>query len=95
MQHTRHKDYRLLLQKFMRKKEVAKTDPESFDPAYYWYGMNRYGNMPLLEELEGREVDQIDTIVIAIDTSASTRRHHVAKFLTETVNMLRQKEYSG
>ena len=93
LRHAKRRDYRLLLQKFMRRKEVARVDPESFDPAYYWYGMMRYQNMPLLEELEGREVEQIDTIVIAIDTSASTRRHHVAKFLSETVNILRQREY--
>ncbi len=46
-----------------------------------------------MEELEGREVKQIENLVIAIDTSASTRRHHVSKFLSQIIEMLRQKEY--
>ena len=91
--HARRRDYRLLLEKFMRHREVAETDPESFDPAYYWYGFSHYGNMPLIEELEGKETARIENLVIAIDTSASTRRHHVVKFLSETVAMLRNKEY--
>ena len=32
----------------------------------------------------------METLVIAIDTSASTKRKHVEKFLTETVGLLRQ-----
>ncbi|MBR1634871.1 MAG: hypothetical protein IJ682_07425 [Lachnospiraceae bacterium] len=90
LKHTAHRDFRALLEKYMVRREVASVDPEAFDVAYYQYGMERYGNMPLIEELEGREEKRLETLVIAIDTSASTKRTHVEKFLTETVGLLRQ-----
>lgn len=92
LKHTAHRDFRALLEKYMVRREVASVDPDAFDVAYYQYGMERYGNMPLIEELEGREEKRLETLVIAIDTSASTKRHHVEKFLNETVGLLRQSE---
>lgn len=85
-------DYRKLLESFMIRREVAKIDPDAFDLAYYTYGMEMYGNMPLIEELEGKEETAIDTIVIAIDTSASTRSKHVKRFLDETYSLLGKSE---
>ena len=90
--HQKRRDYRRLLEKYMIRREVAEVDPDAFDPAYYHYGMERYGNMPLIEELEGREVRRLETMVIAIDTSASTRREQVGRFVEETVSMLRREE---
>lgn len=92
LKHTAHRDFRALLEKYMVRREVASVDPNAFDVAYYQYGMERYGNMPLIEELEGREEKRLETLVIAIDTSASTKRNHVEKFLNETVGLLRQSE---
>ncbi len=93
LRHTAHRDYHKLLEKYMIPREVCRIDPEYFDIAYYQYGMKMYGDMPLIEELEGREEKRIFTLIIAIDTSASTRRKHVIRFLNETVAILRQSEY--
>lgn len=89
---AKHRDYRSLLEKYMVRREVASIDPEEFDMAYYCYGMERYGNMPLIEELEGREEKRLETLVIALDTSASTKRKHIIRFITETAAILRQHE---
>ncbi len=88
----RQRDYRSLLEKYMVRREVAATDPEEFDLAYYCYGMDRYGNMPLIEELEGREEKRMDALVIALDTSASTKRKHIQKFITETAGILNEHD---
>ena len=93
IRHTPHRDFRALLEKYMVRRETATVDPDAFDVAYYQYGMQRYGNMPLIEEQEGREETRLETIVIAIDTSASTKRRHVERFLSETVGLLRQRSY--
>lgn len=85
-------DYASLLESFMVRREVAGIDPESFDIAYYTYGMEMYGNMPLIEELEGKEEKALDTLAIAIDTSASTRAAHVKRFLDETYSLLCQSD---
>ena len=86
------KSYRHLLERFMQRREVAKVDPDAFDLAYYTYGMNLYGDMPLMEEQEGREETRLESLVIAIDTSASTKQKHVKKFLEETFTLLRGKD---
>lgn len=50
-----------------------------------------YGNMPLMEPLESREVKKIREFVIAIDTSYSTSGTLVEQFLKETFSILTQK----
>ena len=60
------------------------TDPDSFDQAFYTYGLSLYGNMPLIEPLETREVQRIQQFVIVIDTSMSCSGELVQRFLEET-----------
>ncbi len=91
--HLKRRDYKSLLSKYMVYREVASIDTDAFDVAYYQYGMQRYGNMPLIEELEGREERRIETLVVAIDTSASTKKSQVVRFLSETISFLRKREY--
>ena len=89
---AKHRSYRSLLEKYMVHREVASTDPWEFDLAYYCYGMERYGNMPLIEELEGREEKRLDSLVIALDTSASTKRRHILNFIRETAGILNEHD---
>ena len=64
-------DYRQFLKKFAVLREEMQTDPDSFDQAFYTYGLSLYGNMPLIEPLETREVQRIQQFVIVIVISHS------------------------
>ena len=46
-------------------------DPDSFDYVFYSYGLSLYGNMPLIEPQEVKEVYRIQEFVIVIDVSMS------------------------
>ena len=67
-------------------------DPDSFDYIFYHYGMEMYGNMPLIEPLETSEVRKIEEFVIVIDTSMSCKEGLVKRFLEETYDVLSQTE---
>ena len=84
----RRTDYREFLQRFSILREEAGVDLDSFDYGFYYYGMELYGNMPLIEENEFREVRKVDSLVIAIDTSASCQKVLVQQFLNETADLL-------
>ena len=81
-------DYREFLKKFSILKEEMQVDPDSFDYIFYYYGMEMYGNMPLIEPLETREVRKVEDFVIVIDTSMSCKGELVQKFLEETYSIL-------
>ena len=65
---------------------------ESFDYIFYNYGMEHYGNLPLIEPLEYKEVNRLEELVIAIDTSGSCDGETVRRFLGETYSILSEKE---
>lgn len=93
--HLEHKCYtpfQDFLRKFSVDREELKTDPESFDYGYYYFGLSQYGNMPLIEENEYREKRKIPELVIAIDTSYSTKGEMVKRFLEEAIAILADKE---
>ena len=71
--------------------ELAVNDDE-FDNIYYTYGLELYGDLPLIEPLEYREVKRIRDFVIAIDTSASTSGDLTQRFLQKTFNVLKSSE---
>ena len=85
----RRTDYREFLRKFAILREVTTIDPDSFDYGFYHYGLEMYGNMPLIEENEYREMNNLRTLVIAIDTSASCQDVLVQRFLNEPASVLR------
>lgn len=85
-------DYASFLKKFAVRGEVMKIDPDEFDYIFYTYGMKMYGNMPLIEPLEYREVKRIREFVIAIDTSGSTSGDLVQSFIQKTYNILKSTE---
>lgn len=85
-------DYRAFLRRFAALREEVAIDADSFDYGYYAYGLRHYGNMPLIEPLETREVRKIEDFVIAIDTSMSTSGELVRSFLSYTYSLLRDNE---
>ena len=87
-QNTSRTDYREFLQRFKVLREEGGIDLDSFDYGMYSFGLDHYGNMPLIEENEFREVRKIQELVIAIDTSASCKDEMVQQFLNETANLL-------
>ncbi len=84
----RHYDYDAILARFAVMSEEIKVNPDEFDYIYYTYGLNKYGNMPLIEPLEYAEEKRIRDFVIAIDTSASVRGDRVEGFLNRTYDIL-------
>ena len=92
LEHKRYTPFQDFLRKFSVDREELKTDPESFDYGYYYFGLSQYGNMPLIEENEYRERRKIQELVIAIDTSYSTKGEMVKRFLEETLAILQDKE---
>lgn len=85
-------NYREFLRKFTALREEMQVDPDSFDYIFYHYGMSLYGNMPLIEPQETREVRRIEEFVIVIDTSMSCRGELVERFLEETYQVLSETE---
>ena len=68
------------------------VDPDSFDYNFYSYGLSLYGNMPLIEPQEWKEVQKIEEFVIVIDTSMSCSGELVKKFLEETYGVLSEND---
>lgn len=85
-------DYRQFLRRFCVLKEELQLDMDSFDQAFYAYGLELYGNMPLIEPLESREVSRIEDFAVVIDTSMSCSGDLVLRFLEETWDVLSQSE---
>lgn len=85
-------DYKQFLRKFSVLKEEAQVDQDSYDYVFYTYGLSLYGNMPLVEPLESREISRIEDFVIVVDTSMSCSGELVRRFLEETYNVLCQSE---
>lgn len=85
-------DYREFLKKFAVMKEEVHVDPDSFDYVFYSYGLSMYGNMPLIEPQEWKEVKKVEEFVIVIDTSMSCSGDLVKKFLEETYGILSGQE---
>ena len=85
-------DYADFLRRYATLGEVTQVNQDEFDYIYYTYGLSLYGNMPLVEPLEYKEVRRVKEFVIAIDTSGSVSGDLVQRFVTKTYNILRQQE---
>ena len=68
------------------------VDLDSFDYVFYNYGLTLYGNMPLIEPQEFKEVHKIEEFVIVIDTSMSCSGELVKTFLEQTYHILAESE---
>lgn len=85
-------DYKRFLRKFAVLKEELQADPDSFDYVFYTYGLELYGNMPLIEPQETREVYRVEDFAVVVDTSMSCSGELVKRFLKETYTVLCESE---
>ena len=85
-------DYKAFLRKFSVLKEEMKVDMDAFDYIFYHYGLETYGNMPLIEPLETKEMKKIEDFVIVVDTSMSCKGDLIRHFLEETYGVLSESE---
>lgn len=85
-------DYSAILRRFTVMGEDIMVNDEEFDYIYYTYGLEHYGNLPLIEPLEYKEAHKVKEFVIAIDTSASCRGAIVKAFLQKTYSILKGAE---
>lgn len=85
-------DYSDILRRFTVMGEDITVNDDEFDYIYYTYGLERYGNLPLIEPLEYKEVNKVREFIIAIDTSASCRGPVVKAFLKKTYSILKGSE---
>ncbi len=85
-------DYAQILQKFTVTGEDVQVNDDEFDYIYYTYGLSEYGNMPLVEPLEYKDMKKVREFVIAIDTSASCRGEIVRQFVKKTYSILKGTE---
>ena len=81
-------DYQALLAS-LRKLGTTCGEEDVPDLMYYSYGLELYGDMPLVEPLEEGEQPSLDTVVVAVDTSGSCIRE-LPHFLHETRKLLMQ-----
>ncbi|MBR4765483.1 MAG: metallopeptidase [Clostridia bacterium] len=85
-------DYAAFLRKFAVPGETMKINDDEFDYVFYTYGLELFGNMPLVEPLEYKEDSRVREFVIAVDTSGSTSSGLVKKFLEKTYGILKSTE---
>lgn len=85
-------DYGAILRRFQVMGEEPCVNEDEFDYIYYTYGLARYGNMPLIEPLEYKELKKVREFVIVLDTSASCRGETVQAFLRKTYSILKEEE---
>lgn len=81
-------DYRQFLRKFSVLREETAVDEDSFDYVFYTYGLSLYGNLPLVEPLEWKEVRKVEEFAVVVDTSMSCSGELVRTFLEETYGVL-------
>ncbi len=85
-------EYRSFLRKFAALREEMHIDMDTYDSILYSLGLEMYGNMPLIEPVETREVRKIDEFVVVIDTSMSVSGKLVRSFLEQTYSVLSESE---
>ena len=77
-------DYRGILMGLSSYREDSRLNMDEFQYSWYSYGLQLYGDMPLIEPLEYSEERKIADLVIVIDTSGSCEKELVRVFLEET-----------
>lgn len=85
-------DYREFLRKFCVLKEEMQVDLDSFDYIFYNYGMELYGNMPLIEPLETKEEQRVEDFVFVTIPQCRGKGELVRAFLDQTYAVLSESE---
>ncbi len=84
----RNTDYAAFLKHFGIYDEIPRLDPDCFDFSLYTYGLELYGDMPLIEPLEYSEHRTVREFAVAIDTSLSCSMELIRHFLEKTYDIL-------
>lgn len=85
-------DYADFLRQFAAPSEEMLLNQDEFDYIYYTYGMDLYGNMPLVEPLEYKETERVRDFVIAIDTSESVNGTLVRRFVEHSLSIMKESQ---
>ncbi|MDO4633723.1 MAG: VWA-like domain-containing protein [Eubacteriales bacterium] len=85
-------DFSGYLRNFTEIREDLRIDPDSIDPIPYHFGLQQYGNLPLIETLEYQETARVRDMVIAVDTSGSCTEEMVLSFMAETRKILTEQK---
>lgn len=88
-------DYSDFLRRFATVHEDMRINDDEFDYIFYTYGLELYGNMPLVEPLEYKETKSVRDFVIAIDTSESVSGDLCKRFIEHTFDILMNSEEFG
>ena len=83
-------NYEEFLRRFSVLCERMMVNDDEFDYIYYTYGMERYGNMPLIEPLEYKDSRGVYDFAVALDTSESCSGDLIKAFVRKTYNILSQ-----
>lgn len=81
-------DYREFLRQFAVEHEDMRLSDDEFDYVFYTYGLQLYGNVPLVEPLEYRSDKRIRDFAVVIDTSSSVSAKVVQEFIDATFDVL-------
>ena len=76
-------DYRDVLSELLTYREDPRENLDSIDPMYYYYSLEHYDDVLLIEPRENEEIQNIGTICVAIDTSGSCSGDIAKIFLNE------------
>lgn len=79
-------DYRTVLRRLLQHGESVKEE-DTIDYSLYLYGLECYGDVPLIEPAEVTEKLKLETLVLATDISGSCE-NVIPEFLGETVQIL-------
>ena len=81
-------EFAAVLRELSETRENRHVSGEEFQYAWYLYGLEHYGGMPLIEPLEYSEERRLRELAVVIDTSASCSRSLCAGFLGELAGLL-------
>ncbi len=85
-------DYAEFLKRFATLHERMRVNPDEFDYIYYTYGLERYGNMPLIEPLEYRECGRCTTSSSPSTRPSRCRASWCRRSSASTYNILKEAE---
>lgn len=87
--------YTETLKKLCRETEAVHEEPDSLDYMLYQYGLDLYGDVPLIEPLEENPHPMMETMVFALDTSGSCYGEIAERFLGATRRILQDAAALG
>ena len=85
--------YDMMLREILALSESCKEEDE-IDKALYMYGLELYGDVPIVEPQEYKEVIHVETLVIALDTSGSCTGR-AASFIKEVRKLFTDMQTTG